>query len=82
MSVSPASPPKPQSEVIELYRAAAVAYRAVRRTGKLDYPTRIAARDAKKILRPGLTDEEAMDIAGRATCYAALYHPKWFWSGV
>jgi hypothetical protein len=73
MSQSPVSPPKPSPEVIELYRAAAAAYRAVRQRGELDYPARIAARDAAKKIRPELSDEDAMDLAGTATVYPAAH---------
>jgi hypothetical protein len=79
MSQLSALPLKPPPELIDLYRAAAAAYRAAYRAGGFDYESRCAGRDAVKQLRPGLSDEEAMLIADRATVYAAAHHPAWFW---
>jgi len=75
----PAKPPPPPG-LIELYRAAASAYRAVRQTGKLDYPAVCAGRDAVKKIKPELSDEEVMTIVSRATAYAAAHHADWFWT--
>jgi hypothetical protein len=64
------------AEVVELYRAGAVAYRAARRAGELDYEGMCAGRDAVQKIRPDLSDEEAMPLVSRATSYAEAYYPN------
>jgi hypothetical protein len=80
MSITPATPHKPPPQLIELYRAAAVAYRRARRAGGMDYAGICAGRDAVKKLKPGLSDEEAMQIVTAAVSFAATHHQKWFWA--
>ncbi len=72
----------PESELMPAWRAACLAYRAVRRQGKLDQPAWLAARAAVLNERPELTEREAGEVALRAICHAATWHTKWFWSGV
>lgn len=69
-------------ELKPAWRAACLAYRKVRRTGALDQPAWMAARQAVKECLPALTEEEAGAEASRAILYASTWHRDWFWSGV
>jgi hypothetical protein len=79
MSQSPATPQGQSPEVIDLYRAAAVAYRVARRAGGMDFEGMCAGRDAVKKLRPEISGEEGMNIVSAAVAYAATHHQSWFW---
>lgn len=66
----------------EAWRAACVAYRRVRQSGKLHHPAHVAAVEAVLEVLPGITREEASRQVQRAICWAASEHTEWFWRGV
>jgi hypothetical protein len=79
MSVESARPQRSPPELLEAYRAAAVAYRAAWRADRGDLGGRYDGREAVKKIRPELPDDEAMRIVTRAVAYTAMHRPKWFW---
>lgn len=74
------TPPRPF--MLPAWRAAAAAYRAVRRERRSHQEAQRAAHMAIQAHHPSLADKEASDEAVRAVAYASTYHRAWFWSGV
>lgn len=80
MTITPATPvPDPD---LELRRAVALAYRAIRRQGGGDLLAWQAARETVLRLRPDVGEEEAGRRATMVIAWAATEHPQWFWKGV
>lgn len=79
-SITPASP-IPDADV-ELRRAVALAYRAIRRQGGRELLAWQAARQTAMELRPDMSEEEAGRRATLVIAWAATEHPGWFWKGV
>lgn len=64
------------------WRAASVAYRAVRRTGAGDHLAWLSARAAVLDCCPDLDATEAGKRAADAIVFASVHYPSWFWRGV
>ena len=63
----------------EAWRAACLAYRRVRQSGKLHHPAHVAAVEAVLEILPGISREEASRQAQNAVSWAASEHTEWFW---
>ena len=80
MTIAPASPvPDPD---VELRRAVALAYRAIRRQRGGEVLAWQTARETVLAMRPDMTEEEAGRRATMIIAWAATEHPAWFWKGV
>lgn len=77
-----AKPQGPDESVREAWRAASLAYRRVRQSGKLHHPAHVAAVEAVLKVLPGISREEASRHAQSAVSWAASEHTEWFWRGV
>lgn len=72
----------PEGEMKAAWRAACIAYRAVRREGKPDHPAWMAARAVVMRGVADLSENDAGCEASRAIHYCSVWHPAWLWSGV
>lgn len=72
----------PGDDMKPAWRAACLAYRAVRQAGQLDHPAWLAARAAVREVLPNLDERAAGQLASAAIHYASVYHTKWLWRGV
>jgi hypothetical protein len=69
---------EPTEEELEIYRAAAKAYRDHCRKDSTIGPCYAAARRAVQTLRPDLTKEQAQALTIRAINWVSVNHTKWF----
>lgn len=75
-------PQRGEAEFLPAWRAACVAYRAVRREGGKDEEAFRKALEAFEGERPDLKGKAAAEQVSRAINYASVEHAEWFWNGV
>ncbi len=81
MTTPPADPQPTNSEHLEAWRAAVLAYRKARQWRAGEDIAHQAATDAYLLVRPQDDREEAGRQVVRAIAYAAAHHTEWFWRG-
>jgi len=78
----PEAPPPPTAERRPAWRAAALAYRQVRREGMGNQAAMDAAEASLREQWPELTAKEASAEVVAAIAYASSHHATWLWDGV
>lgn len=77
-----AKPTGPDDTMRAAWRAACLAYRRTRQSGKLDPPAYLAAVTAFLEVIPEMPRSEASSQVQQAIYWASAEHPEWFWRGV
>ena len=72
----------PREQLLPAWRAAVLAYRAVRQGGHDHHAAHAEAVAALRRVLPELSERAAVQEAILAVAYASREHTAWFWSGV